>query len=386
MPDVPPEINPRSSSKIEPAEAPSLSVTDRSRSAKCSPLLRRRRPALNHCSPKGRLRLIQFLQNLGLDNALHSLSDECTLEDILHTPCDALRSMLTDGLSGAEIDHLVASLQKYEREKGSRSPAPTYRSRRYSDFSLVNRSLSSSLSESPVVRCSNVILSEGEQQMGGGEKEENAGGASIPTSTHSESAQFPTPKLLSNMIDQAPILQRTSSLGVGDSCRVSRFRPASLSVTVPSPSHFLSSMEVVGNPVVGGRSSPAPILATGTSNSLFSVSPQCSFFDKHRRRSGDRACGLQVGGGGGGGMGCVWDAAASSTATSSLSHRSSLLLVPPAYQAQLSNPLSTASPGSSAYPQFTSHSIGSNLLRMRQGYVGQSAPNLFSSCLLNKAK
>lgn len=148
-------------------------------------------------------------------------------------------------------------------------------------------------------------------------------------------------KALPGSDELVSVLQRTASCGVADSYRLSRFRPASLSVNVPSPTHFLSSMEAVGNSITTERASPAPMLTTGTSASLFSVSPQFCFFDKHRRRSGERACSNRMVGGGGG---SVWDAATSLRGTSSLSHRSSLLLMPPVHQAQLSNPPSITSP------------------------------------------
>ncbi len=111
-------------------ETPPRSV-DRSRSARCSPGLRRRRLALNHCSPKGRLRLIQFLQELDLDKALHSLPDECTLEDLLPISTDAFTTTFQDNLDAEEMEKLWQAIQSHGvTSRSPRSPAPTYRSRR----------------------------------------------------------------------------------------------------------------------------------------------------------------------------------------------------------------------------------------------------------------
>ena len=158
--------------------------------------------------------------------------------------------------------------------------------------------------------------------------------------------------------ESVSILQRTSSLGVADSYRLSRFRPASLSVNVPSSTQFLSSLEVVGNSVNAEMSSPAPVLASGASASLFSVSPQFCFYEKSRRRSGERVTSAirTVGAGGVGCGGSAWDPPSSFTINSSLSHRSSLLLVPQVHQAQTSNPPSTASPAIGGCSSITSWS------------------------------
>lgn len=106
-------------------------LSDRSRSAKCSPSLRRRRIAAPHCSPKGRLRLIQFLQEIDLDKALHSLSDECALEDLLPIPYETLRTIFAESLSVSEVDLLWNSLQSYQNEPHSpQSPITAPRNRR----------------------------------------------------------------------------------------------------------------------------------------------------------------------------------------------------------------------------------------------------------------
>ncbi|VDM16962.1 unnamed protein product [Hydatigera taeniaeformis] len=323
-------------------------MSDRSRSAKCSPGLRRRRIPVNHCSPKGRLRLIQFLQENDLDKALHCLSDECALEDLLPVPRDVLRSIFAESLCTVEIDRLWNALQNYRQgSQSSQSPAVPYRDRRFSDFSSINRSLSSSLSGSPIVRCNDIGLDEADHRSGIEEKAREEGECSSYV-THSPSPsnlerKHPAfvSKALPGSDELVSVLQRTASCGVADSYRLSRFRPASLSVNVPSPTHFLSSMEAVGNSTTTERASPAPVLTTGASASLFSVSPQLCFFDKHRRPSGERSCGNRMIGGGGG---SVWDAANPFGATSSLSHRSSLLLMPPVHQSQLSNPPSITSP------------------------------------------
>ncbi|KAH9281201.1 Microtubule-associated serine/threonine-protein kinase 3 [Echinococcus granulosus] len=360
-------------------------VSDRSRSAKCSPGLRRRRIPVNHCSPKGRLRLIQFLQENDLDKALHCLSDECALEDLLPVPHDILRSVFADSLSTVEIDRLWNSLQNYRQgSQSSQSPATACRNRRFSDFSSINRSLSSSLSGSPIVRCNYIGLSETGHRSRTEEKAEDE----EECSSHMAHSPFPSnlerkqPASISKDLpcsdELVSGLQRTASCGVADSYRLSRLRPASLSVNVPSPTHFLSFMEAIGNSITTERASPAPVPTIGASTSLFSVSPQFCFFNKHRRRSGERTCGNRTVGGGGG---SVWDAATPFTGTSSLSHRSSLLLMPPVHQAQLSNPPSITSPAIDGCASIsTDHSMGSNLLRMRRACMGQSAPNLFSGC------
>ncbi len=228
----------------------------------------------------------------------------------------------------------------------------------YSDLSSVHRSFSSSLSGSPIVRCRDDV---GEEQVEGAVHMESL----RDTSAHSPSPCPPQPSSKQSSTPKAAldpsvsVLQRTASLGLTDSHRFSRFRPASLSVTVPSPTHFLSSTEAVGgkgetgapataataSPAGLGCSSPAP--PVGASASPFSISPQCSFMERQRRRSGERGSGVRL-------AGSVWPAAASSTGASSMSHRSSLLLMPPAYQAQLSNPPSIASPGPSGYASLTS--------------------------------
>ncbi|VDK41481.1 unnamed protein product [Taenia asiatica] len=367
-------------------------MSDRSRSAKCSPGLRRRRIPVNHCSPKGRLRLIQFLQENDLDKALQCLPDECALEDLLPVPHDVLRSVFADSLSTVEFDRLWNSLQNYRRgSQSSQSPAAACRDRRFSDFSSINRSLSSSLSGSPIVRCNDIGLDEAEHRSRTEEKAEEEGECSshVAHSPSPSNLERKQPALVSKALPSSDelvsVLQRTASCGVADSYRLSRFRPASLSVNVPSPTHFLSSMEAVGNSVNAERASPAPVLTTGASASLFSISPQLCFFDKHRRRSGERGYGNRMVGGNGG---SVWDAATSFRGTSSLSHRSSLLLMPPVNQAQLSNPPSITSPATGGCASVSSflgcfmvdHSLGSNLLRMRRACMGQSAPNLFSGC------
>ncbi|KAL5969822.1 Microtubule-associated serine/threonine-protein kinase 3 [Taenia solium] len=254
----------------------------------------------------------------------------------------------------------------------------------FSDFSSINRSLSSSLSGSPIVRCNDIGLDEAEHRSRTGEKAEEEGecGSQVAHSPSPSNLERKQPALVSKALPSSDelvsVLQRTASCGVADSYRLSRFRPASLSVNVPSPTHFLSSMEAVGNSVSTERASPAPVLTTGASASLFSISPQLCFFDKHRRRSGERGYGNRMVGVNGG---SVWDAATSFRGISSLSHRSSLLLMPPVNQAQLSNPPSITSPATGGCASVSNHSLGSNLLRMRRACMGQSAPNLFSGCV-----
>ncbi|VDO11457.1 unnamed protein product [Rodentolepis nana] len=444
--------------------------SDRSRSAKCSPGLRRRRNGANHCSPKGRLRLIQFLQEIDLDKALHSLSDECTLEDLISAPIETVESTFSESLTGEEFSRLWTNLQTCRSERqlsenrdrrelsdsgderakkcssnilqprttdysggggcssnsSSFNPRlelqclaefqertryrlianrrgslnvtsssfdepdgpdffhPGLSSRRSSFrcFSSFNRSLSSSFCGSPFSRGG---IDDSEHKTGD-EKEDSSGHpCHSPSSIKIESGAP-----VSQESTTAVALQRTASLGVADSFRFSRFRPASLSVNVPSTTHFLSSLEASQLP---GGSSPAPALASGASGSLFSISPQFCLNDKRgRRRSGERpAPSNQTGA-----IGNAWDDAASS-----ISYRSSLLM-PPSFHAQMSNPPSIASPAIGVYPSipsasyFTSiflsyynflllpphcigHPTGSNLVRMRRAYMGQSAPNLFSS-------
>lgn len=132
--------------KSTPSDISFSRMSDRSRSAKCSPGLRRRRIPVNHCSPKGRLRLIQFLQENDLDKALQCLSDECALEDLLPVPYDMLRSVFADSLSAVEIDNLWNSLQNYRRgSQSSQSPATACRDRRVRSLAC------SSLSHSPTL-------------------------------------------------------------------------------------------------------------------------------------------------------------------------------------------------------------------------------------------
>lgn len=124
-------------------DSPSSRLSDRSRSAKCSPGLRRRRNAANHCSPKDRLRLIQFLQEIDLDKALHSLSDECVLEDLICVPYDALRPVFAESLTSEEFGRLWSTLQSYRKERQlSQSPATACRDRRVSYvFTIMPRSI-----------------------------------------------------------------------------------------------------------------------------------------------------------------------------------------------------------------------------------------------------
>ena len=130
MSDSPNDLGLTPAKNISP-DTPSSRVSDRSRSAKCSPGLRRRRIAATHCSPKGRLRLIQFLQEIDLDKALHNLPDECALEDLLPAPYDTLRAIFAESLSASEIDLLWRSLQNYQHETHSpQRPAAAPRNRR----------------------------------------------------------------------------------------------------------------------------------------------------------------------------------------------------------------------------------------------------------------
>lgn len=99
------------------SDSSSSRLSDRSRSAKCSPGLRRRRNAGAHCSPKGRLRLIQFLQEIDLDKALHSLSDECTFEDLLCAPSESIESTFSETLTSEEFARLWTNLQTCRSEK-----------------------------------------------------------------------------------------------------------------------------------------------------------------------------------------------------------------------------------------------------------------------------
>lgn len=132
-------------------------------------------------------------------------------------------------------------------------------------------------------------------------------------------------------------------------------------MNVPSPTHFLSSLEVVGAPQVPERSSPAPALVSGASSSLFSISPQFCFYEKHsRRRSGERPLINRLGDGGG----SAWDGATSFTETSSISHRSSLLLMPPLFQSQMTNPPSIASPVTGGCPSNPSSFYFSSIFPM----------------------
>lgn len=109
---------------------------DRSRSARCSPSLRRRRMAHNHCSPRDRLRLIQFLQDIDLDKALHSLPDEFTLEDLLQFSFDVVKETFQDTLDTNELGKLAEAIYKHANCSSPRSPGPSYRSRRVSPFLL----------------------------------------------------------------------------------------------------------------------------------------------------------------------------------------------------------------------------------------------------------
>lgn len=155
----------------------------------------------------------------------------------------------------------------------------------------------------------------------------------------------PLSRGLQNLNDSITILQRTSSLGMADSYRLSRFRPVSLSVNEPSSTCFPSSLEAASNPLNVERSSPAPVLTSGASSSLFSFSPQFCFHDKSWRRSGERVSGVDrpVGRGFGGLVASGCDPSASFTRTSSPSQRSSYL-VPPIHQIQTSNLPSTPNP------------------------------------------
>nr|CDS33338.1 Microtubule-associated serine/threonine-protein kinase [Hymenolepis microstoma] len=347
--------DPKCSSKNIFIDTSSSRLSDRSRSAKCSPGLRRRRNAANHCSPKGRLRLIQFLQEIDLDKALHSLSDECTLEDLISAPIDTVESTFSESLTSEEFSRLWANLQTCRSER----QLSESRDRRFSGFSSFNRSLSSSFCGSPFSRGG---IDDSEHKTGD-EKEDSSGHPCHSPSLIKIEGGAPD----SQESTTAIALQRTASLGVADSFRFSRFRPASLSVNVPSPTHFLSSLEASQLP---GGSSPAPALASGASGSLFSISPQFCLHDKRgRRRSGERPAPVTQTGA----IGNAWDDAASS-----ISYRSSLLM-PPLFHAQMSNPPSIASPATGGCTSIPSHSIGSNLVRMRRAYMGQSAPNLFSS-------
>ncbi|KAM3184710.1 hypothetical protein ACTXT7_007806 [Hymenolepis weldensis] len=475
--------DPKYSSKNISNDTSSSHFSDRSRSAKCSPGLRRRRNAANHCSPKGRLRLIQFLQEINLDKALHSLSDECTLEDLLSAPIDTIESTFSESLTGEEFTRFWANLQSCRNERqlsqsrdrrivspkrrhmqelgGSsdelakkcryayqRSRNNVFQSRpidhadgggdsncsssfdlqlelqhlaefqertryrliasrrgslnitassdepdgltfsnprfsrqssfrcskcvaspasnsvkAFSGFSSFNRSLSSSLCGSPFVRGG---TDDSEQKTEDEKEDSSSHPCHSPSSINIEGGAPDSQESSSTAA-----LQRTASFGVADSCRLSRFRPASLSVNVPSPTHFLSSLEVVeASSQLPGGSSPAPALASGASGSLFSISPQFCFHDKHgRQRSGERPAANNRTGA----VCSAWDDAASS-----ISHRSSLLM-PPSFQAQISNPPSIASPAIGCCSSIPSHPTGSNLVRMRRAYMGQSAPNLFSS-------
>ncbi|KAM7532535.1 hypothetical protein Aperf_G00000132071 [Anoplocephala perfoliata] len=247
---------------------------------------------------------------------------------------------------------------------------------KFSDFSSVNRSLSLSLSGSPFVRGADTRSDENEQKTCG----EKEGLTNLPCHSPSplniEGDSQVVTEVHPDPEGSPASLQRTASLGIADFYFSTKFRPASLSVNVPSPTHFLSSSEVVDAPQVPERSSPAPAPASMTSGSLFSTSPQFCFYDKHiRRRSGERPLINRLVDG----SGVAWDGATSFTETSSISHRSSLLLMPPLFQSQMSNPPSIASPIIGGCPSNSSHSMGSNLVRMRRAYMGQSAPNLFSS-------
>ncbi|VUZ50370.1 unnamed protein product [Hymenolepis diminuta] len=234
----------------------------------------------------------------------------------------------------------------------------------FTGFSSFNRSLSSSLCGSPFVRGG---TDDSEQKTEDEKEDSSSHPCHSPSSINIEGGAPDSQESSSTAA-----LQRTSSFGVADSCRLSRFRPASLSVNVPSPTHFLSSLEAVeASSQLPGGSSPAPALASGASGSLFSISPQFCFHDKHgRQRSGERPAPINRTGA----VCSAWDDAASS-----ISHRSSLLM-PPSFQAQISNPPSIASPAIGCCSSIPGHPTGSNLVRMRRAYMGQSAPNLFSSC------
>nr|VZI09094.1 unnamed protein product [Spirometra erinaceieuropaei] len=218
---------------------------------------------------------------------------------------------------------------------------------------------------------------------------------------------------LVHMQSSSPSIHRTSSLGFWDRCRLdrsraSRMRPASLSVAVPSTASLLStggdsqvSQSSTASSLMGFSPAPPCISAS----SALSVSPQCSEPDagttaSTRASAGPYPTAANV---------CITSKSTNRTGSrrpillstdrlsasarqtppttghlstwnssaASVSHRSSLLM-PPAYHHQLSQPSSITSlgPGFSA---FSGHAVGTNLIKLSRGAMGQSAPNLFCS-------